>query len=77
MPVVQGVVLTLLWVPLTGQTRGMIDAAAIERMHSGAVLVNVGRGGVVDETALLAGKDRLSRILSECVVLIGAEERMR
>ena len=50
LPVAHGVVLTL---PLTEQTRGMIDAAAIERMHSGAVLVNIGRGGVVDEPALV------------------------
>ena len=51
LPVAHSVVVTL---PLTEQTRGMIDAAAIERMHSGAVLVNIGRGGVVDEPALVA-----------------------
>ena len=50
LPVAHSVVVTL---PLTEQTRGMIDAAAIERMHSGAVLVNIGRGGVVDEPALV------------------------
>ncbi|PZS29836.1 MAG: hydroxyacid dehydrogenase, partial [Pseudonocardiales bacterium] len=50
LPVAQCVVLTL---PLTDQTRGMIDAAAISRMHTGAVLVDVGRGGVVDEPALV------------------------
>ncbi|MEO6793716.1 MAG: D-2-hydroxyacid dehydrogenase [Mycobacterium sp.] len=50
LPVAHSVVVTL---PLTEQTRGMIDAAAIERMHSGAVLVNVGRGGVIDEAALI------------------------
>ncbi len=50
LPIAHSVVLTL---PLTEQTRGMIDAAAIERMHSGAVLVNIGRGGVVDEAALV------------------------
>ena len=31
----------------------MIDAAAIARMKPGAILVNVGRGGVVDESALI------------------------
>jgi phosphoglycerate dehydrogenase-like enzyme len=50
LPVAHGVVLTL---PLTAQTRGMFDAAAFERMHAGAVLVNVRRGGVVDEPALV------------------------
>lgn len=50
LPVAHGVVLTL---PLTDETRGMIDAAAIGRMHSGAVLVDIGRGGVVDEPALV------------------------
>jgi uncharacterized protein YeaO (DUF488 family) len=50
LPVSHGVVLTL---PLTEQTRGMIDAAAIERMHSDPVLVNIGRGGVIDEPALI------------------------
>ncbi|MGI8415253.1 MAG: D-2-hydroxyacid dehydrogenase, partial [Nakamurella sp.] len=50
LPVAHGVVVT---VPLTDQTRGMIGATAIDRMHSGAVLVAVGRGGVVDEAALV------------------------
>lgn len=48
--VANGVVLTL---PLTEQTAGLFDAAAIGQMHSNAVLVNVGRGGVVDEPALI------------------------
>lgn len=38
---------------MTDETRGMIDAAAIGRVHSGAVLVDIGRGGVVDEPALV------------------------
>jgi len=50
LPVAHAVVLTL---PLTEETRGMIDAQAISRMRSGAILVNVGRGGVVDEEALV------------------------
>jgi len=50
LPVAHGVVLTL---PLTEQTKGLIDAAAISRMRTDAILVNVGRGGVVDEAALI------------------------
>lgn len=50
LPVAHGVVLTL---PLSAQTRGLIDAAAISRMRTDAILVNVGRGGVVDEPALI------------------------
>lgn len=38
--------------PLTPETRGLFDQAAFERMRDHAVLVNVGRGGVVDEQAL-------------------------
>lgn len=43
-----------LHVPLTGETRHLIDAARIGRMKPGAVLVNSARGGIVDEAALVA-----------------------
>jgi (S)-sulfolactate dehydrogenase len=43
-----------LHVPLTDNTRHMIDAEAIARMQSGAVLINAARGGVVDEAAVVA-----------------------
>jgi phosphoglycerate dehydrogenase-like enzyme len=43
-----------LHVPLTGETRGMIGEAALSEMPEGAVLVNMCRGEVVDEAAILA-----------------------
>ncbi|MEM8812279.1 MAG: hydroxyacid dehydrogenase [Pseudomonadota bacterium] len=43
-----------LHVPLTTETRNLIDGAAIARMKSDAVLINTARGGIVDEAALAA-----------------------
>jgi (S)-sulfolactate dehydrogenase len=40
--------------PLTPQTRRMLDAAALRRMRSSAILINAARGGIVDEAALAA-----------------------
>ena len=39
-------------VPLNDATRGVIGAAELRRMRAGARLVNVARGGIIDETAL-------------------------
>lgn len=43
-----------LHVPLTAETRGLVDAGAIGRMKSGAILINAARGGVVDEAAVVS-----------------------
>ena len=43
-----------LHVPLTDDTRNMIDAAALGRMKPDAILINAARGGVVDEAAVAA-----------------------
>ncbi len=40
--------------PLTPQTRHLIDAAALRGMKPGGYLINTARGGVVDESALVA-----------------------
>ncbi len=39
--------------PLTPETRGLFDAALLARMRDGALLVNAGRGPVVDTDALV------------------------
>jgi D-3-phosphoglycerate dehydrogenase / 2-oxoglutarate reductase len=40
--------------PLTSETRHLVDEAFLARMRPGAVLVNCGRGGLVDLDAVLA-----------------------
>ena len=50
-----------LHVPLTNETRHLIDAAALARFKAGSVLINTSRGAVVDEVAL-------SRALREGVI---------
>jgi len=42
-----------LHVPLTPETRDMIDAQALGRMRRGVHLIFAARGGIIDETALL------------------------
>ena len=51
LPLADAVVLSL---PSTPETRGLIGAEAIGAMKQGAIFVNVGRGAVVDEPALVA-----------------------
>jgi phosphoglycerate dehydrogenase-like enzyme len=50
LPRADAVVVTL---PLTDETRGMLDGQTIGHLKPDAILVNAGRGGVIDEPALV------------------------
>jgi glyoxylate/hydroxypyruvate reductase A len=43
--------------PGTSATRGLLDAARLALLPAGATVINVGRGAVVDDQALLAALD--------------------
>ena len=49
--------MVILACPLTEQTRGLVNADFLAAMRPDAVLVNVARGGVVNDDALLAALD--------------------
>ena len=53
----------ILVVPMTDETRGLVDAAFLARMKDRALLVNVARGPVVDTGALLAEAGRVRAAL--------------
>jgi len=48
--------------PLTAETRGLIGREQLARMKPEAILINLGRGGLVDEEALIAalGEGRIA-----------------
>ena len=45
--------IVVLTMPLTAETRNLFDRAALRAMRNDALLINVSRGGVVDEDALV------------------------
>lgn len=47
-----------LHVPLTDDTRHLIDDAALAQMKPGALLINTARGGLIDEAALVRALQR-------------------
>lgn len=61
-----------LHVPLTEQTKDMVDAAMLSRMKRNAVLINTARGGLVDEEALYAALKE-GRIAGACLDVYPSE----
>ena len=51
LPMLDALLVTL---PLTRATRGLIGAPEIATMKRGSLLINVGRGGTIDQAALIA-----------------------
>lgn len=51
----------ILAVPLTERTRGLVEETVLDAMREDAYLVNVARGGVVDQEALVEGLHRVVR----------------
>ena len=43
-----------LHLPLTEETQNWLNAERIASMKSGAIVINTARGGLIDETALIA-----------------------
>ena len=43
---------------LTDETRNMVDAKFLSAMKPGSILINIGRGGLIDEDALKVSLDR-------------------
>ncbi len=48
----------VLIIPHTAESEGLINAKALARMKPSTVLINVGRGGLIDEEALIAALEK-------------------
>ncbi len=69
---VSGCDVVVLVLPLTSDTRGIFDGEMLSYFKPGAHLINVGRGGVIDEASLLAALDR-GRIARASLDVVGVE----
>jgi len=58
-----------LHVPLTSETEAMVDSTFIRAMSKNSVLVNVSRGGLIDEDALLQGLSQKTPLIAALDVL--------
>jgi D-3-phosphoglycerate dehydrogenase len=58
--------------PLTPATAHMLDAGRMARMRRGAVIVNTARGGLIDESALLAALNE-GRVSAACFDVFAVE----
>ncbi len=47
------------------RTGNMVDRRFLEKMKSGAILINTSRGAVVDESVVLSGKDRIGGLVMD------------
>ncbi|PTW45201.1 2-hydroxyacid dehydrogenase [Rhodovulum kholense] len=56
-PVLERAEIVVLLLPRTPETEGLIDAERLSWLPQGAVLLNPGRGALLDETAVLAALD--------------------
>lgn len=63
--------IVILTLPLTEQTRGMFNRDRFEKMKNDAVIVNIARGGIIDENALA---DALQAKLYGAVLDVFCEE---
>jgi D-3-phosphoglycerate dehydrogenase len=61
-----------LHLPLTAETRHLIDSAALARMKPSAYLLNTSRGAIIDEDALLAALER-GQIAGAALDVMGSE----
>ena len=62
----------ILLLPLTEQTKTIINSETLKLIKNGAILINAGRGGLIDDDDLLKALD--SGKLSECTLDVFNEE---
>ena len=61
-----------LHVPLTNETRCLLDSTAFGKMKAGVRIVSAARGGIIDEDALLAALDS-GKVASAALDVFGTE----